>query len=106
MSIIGPRPHMLSDCTRFSFVIPHYHFRNLMKPGITGWAQVKGHHGPTRDYESIINRYNCDVEYIRHANIWMDIEISGLTVAQNLTIFFRTCSDLFLKNNSSSIHSR
>ena len=69
MSVIGPRPHMLSDCTRFSFVIPAYNFRTLMRPGITGLAQVKGYHGPTPDYESIFIRYHWDREYIRKANL-------------------------------------
>ena len=87
MSIIGPRPHMVSDCTRFSFVIPAYKFRTLLRPGITGLAQVKGHHGPTPDYESIFMRYHCDAEYIRHANFWLDLKIillSFLHVVSNI----------------------
>src|SRR5688572_10061149 len=40
MSVVGPRPHMVADCIRFSFVISSYHFRNLVRPGITGLAQV------------------------------------------------------------------
>jgi len=82
MSIIGPRPHMLSDCTRFSFVIPAYKFRAQMRPGITGLAQVKGYHGPTADYESIFVRYHWDAEYIRNANFLLDLRILGLTVMQ------------------------
>jgi putative colanic acid biosynthesis UDP-glucose lipid carrier transferase len=84
MSLIGPRPHMVSDCTRFSFVIPAYKFRTLMRPGITGLAQVKGHHGPTHDYESIFNRYHWDAEYIRNATAWLDIKIIFLTFFQSL----------------------
>ena len=84
MSIIGPRPHMLSDCTRFSFVIPAYKFRTLMRPGITGLAQVKGYHGPTIDYESIFVRYHWDAEYIRKANFFLDLRILGLTLLQSL----------------------
>jgi len=75
MSIIGPRPHMFSDWTRFSFVIPEYRFRNLMRPGITGLAQVKGHHGPTPDYRSISTRFYWDAEYIRSASFLLDMEI-------------------------------
>lgn len=84
MSIIGPRPHMLSDCTRFSFVIPAYKFRAEMRPGITGLAQVKGYHGPTVDYESIFIRYHWDAEYIRNANFFLDLRILGLTLLQSL----------------------
>jgi putative colanic acid biosynthesis UDP-glucose lipid carrier transferase len=75
MSIIGPRPHMISDCTRFSFVIPAYKFRNLLRPGITGLAQVKGYHGPTVNYESIFTRYHWDAEYVRKANFFLDLKI-------------------------------
>jgi putative colanic acid biosynthesis UDP-glucose lipid carrier transferase len=75
MSIIGPRPHMFSDWTRFSFVIPGYKFRNLMRPGITGLAQVKGHHGPTPDYRSISTRFYWDAEYVRNASLLLDMKI-------------------------------
>jgi len=84
MSTIGPRPHMLSDCTRFSFVIPAYKFRTLVRPGITGLAQVKGHHGPTINYESIFTRYHWDAEYIRNAGFWLDLQIISLTFFQSL----------------------
>jgi putative colanic acid biosynthesis UDP-glucose lipid carrier transferase len=79
MSIIGPRPHMFSDWTRFSFVIPEYKFRNLMRPGITGLAQVKGHHGPTPDYRSISARFYWDAEYIRSASFLVDMNIAFRT---------------------------
>jgi putative colanic acid biosynthesis UDP-glucose lipid carrier transferase len=84
MSIIGPRPHMTSDCIKFSFVIPAYQFRSLMRPGITGLAQVKGYHGPTTDYESIFTRYHWDAEYIRNAGFWLDLKIIFLTAMQSL----------------------
>lgn len=90
MSIVGPRPHMTADCIRFSFVISSYSFRHFAKPGITGWAQVKGYHGPTTDYESIINRYYWDAQYIRKADVWLDIKIIALTIAKSIIlIFFR-----------------
>jgi putative colanic acid biosynthesis UDP-glucose lipid carrier transferase len=87
MSIIGPRPHMPSDYTRFSFVIPSYTFRNLVRPGITGLAQVKGHHGPTPDYENIFMRYHWDAEYVRNANFWLDLKIIALTFLNALLNF-------------------
>ena len=91
MSIIGPRPHMFSDWTRFSFVIPEYRFRNLMRPGITGLAQVKGHHGPTPDYRSISTRYYWDAEYIRNASLLLDMKIvfrSSFKFIKNFISFF------------------
>ena len=91
MSIIGPRPHMFSDWTRFSFVIPEYRFRNLMRPGITGLAQVKGHHGPTPDYRSISTRFYWDAEYIRNACFLLDMKIvfrSSFKFIKNFISFF------------------
>jgi putative colanic acid biosynthesis UDP-glucose lipid carrier transferase len=75
MSVIGPRPHMITDCIRFSFVISSYSFRNLVRPGITGWAQVNGCHGPITDHESIIKRYNWDAMYVGKFNAWLDAKI-------------------------------
>lgn len=80
MSLVGPRPHMLSDCDRFSFVISSYKFRTLVKPGITGLAQVKGYRGPAMDYESIWNRYYYDAVYIRKANAVLDLKILFYTI--------------------------
>lgn len=93
MSVVGPRPHMVADCNRFSFVIPSYQFRSLVRPGITGFAQVNGYHGPTSDYESIIIRYYWDAQYVRKANAWLDMRIIGITILQffrNLRAAFRT----------------
>jgi putative colanic acid biosysnthesis UDP-glucose lipid carrier transferase len=84
MSVIGPRPHMVADCIRFSFVISSYSFRHLLRPGITGWAQVNGFHGPTSDYESIIIRYYWDAMYVRKAGVLLDIKIFWKTLVQGV----------------------
>ena len=84
MSLVGPRPHMLSDCMRFSFVVSSYKFRNLVKPGITGLAQTKGYIGPAKDYESIVTRYYWDAVYIRRAGFWLDMKIMGKTISRSL----------------------
>lgn len=91
MSVVGPRPHMVADCNRFSFVIPSYQFRSLVRPGITGFAQVNGYHGPTSDYESIIIRYYWDAQYVRKANALLDMRIIGITLIQ----FFRNIRSAF-----------
>jgi putative colanic acid biosynthesis UDP-glucose lipid carrier transferase len=80
MSVIGPRPHMITDCIRFSFVISNYSFRSLVRPGITGWAQVNGHHGPTTDYNSIIDRYYWDALYVGKVNAALDARIIAKTL--------------------------
>ena len=84
MSVVGPRPHMPSDCNRFTFVIPSYPFRHLVKPGITGWAQVNGFHGVTADYESIALRYYWDAQYVRRAGFVLDLSIIAKTVRLSL----------------------
>lgn len=84
MSVIGPRPHMITDCIRFSFVISSYSFRNLVRPGITGWAQVNGYHGPTTDYDSIIQRYYYDMMYISKLNANLDGRIIIKTIKLSL----------------------
>lgn len=84
MSVVGPRPHMIADCIRFSFVVPSYAFRHSVKPGITGLAQVRGYHGATIDYESIIKRYYWDSKYIHKAGLWFDIRIMSATIAKGI----------------------
>jgi putative colanic acid biosynthesis UDP-glucose lipid carrier transferase len=103
MSIVGPRPHMITDCIRFSFVISSYQFRNLLRPGITGLAQVKGYHGPTTDYESIINRYYWDAQYVRKAGLWLDIKIIGITIIQGLCNLIHIGFYIFGKTRKSAV---
>ncbi|MHA4847422.1 sugar transferase [Flavitalea antarctica] len=84
MSVVGPRPHMHADCTRFSSVVAGYKFRNMVKPGITGLAQVKGYRGPTRDFASVFHRYQFDAFYIRNANFGLDMRIIRKTAGQTV----------------------
>ena len=88
MSIVGPRPHMHADCNKFADVIPGYKFRNLVKPGITGLAQIKGYRGPTRDFESMFRRYQYDSFYIRNAGIGLDLRIVRHTAGQTVSIIW------------------
>ncbi|HTE26597.1 sugar transferase [Flavitalea sp.] len=84
MSIVGPRPHMHSDCSKFSSLVNGYKFRNMVKPGITGLAQVKGYRGPTKDFASIFHRYQFDAFYVRNANFWLDMRIIRKTAGQTV----------------------
>lgn len=99
MSLVGPRPHMLSDCMRFSFVVSSYKFRNLVKPGITGLAQTKGYIGPARDYESIMTRYYWDAVYVRKACLWFDIKIIGNTIQRSIYNFIVILSASFVRRS-------
>ena len=84
MSVVGPRPHMPADCTRFSFIISSYAFRHLVRPGITGWAQVNGHHGPAPDYDSVMLRYYWDAMYVHNASLWLDLKIISKTIGYSM----------------------
>lgn len=85
MSIVGPRPHMYRDCANFSKVVDAYKMRNLMKPGITGLAQVKGYRGPAQSFDKIFRRYQWDAFYVRNANFWLDIRIVHSTAMQTFS---------------------
>lgn len=85
MSIVGPRPHMYKDCHAFSAIVEGYKFRNLLKPGITGLAQVKGYRGPAQTFEKIFRRYQWDAFYVRNANFWLDLRIAHTTAMQTFS---------------------
>ena len=88
MSIVGPRPHMFADCNRFSEYIQNYKFRNMVRPGITGLAQVKGFRGPAEDSYNIISRFYYDSIYIQKMNFNLDIKILLNTFFQVFTLIF------------------
>lgn len=80
MSIVGPRPHPISLDEEFRKKIPHYMDRYLIKPGITGLAQVSGFRGETDTIEKMKNRVEKDLEYINTQSILLDIKIMYKTL--------------------------
>ena len=80
MSIVGPRPHMLKHTEEYSALIQTYMVRQLVKPGITGAAQVKGYRGETRELEDMEGRVRLDVWYIENWSLSLDINIIFHTV--------------------------
>ena len=91
MSVIGPRPHMFADCNRFSGFIQYYKMRHIVRPGITGLAQVKGFRGPAESNYSIASRFSYDSLYIKHMGFGLDINIFLSTVFQTFkSIFFKS----------------
>lgn len=80
MSVVGPRPHMVKHTQDYSKIIDKYMLRHLIKPGITGWAQVNGYRGETRELWQMERRVEYDVWYIDNWNFWLDIKIIFLTV--------------------------
>lgn len=77
MSVVGPRPHMLSYTHEYSKKIDKYNFifRHSVKPGLTGLAQVKGYRGEVINDEDIINRIKYDIFYIENWSIILDFKI-------------------------------
>ena len=82
MSVVGPRPHMITDCNQFSQVVAGYKFRNMVKPGITGLSQVKGYRGPAKDFATIFRRFEFDAFYVRNASFGLDFRIIRQTGGQ------------------------
>ncbi len=79
MSIVGPRPHMLAHTELYSELIDKYMVRHFVKPGVTGWAQVTGFRGETKELWQMEGRIKRDIWYIEHWSIWLDIRIIWLT---------------------------
>ena len=75
MSLVGPRPERPHHVDQLSAVIPHYLPRHLVKPGMTGWAQVNGLRGET----DLAERIRYDIFYIENWSLWLDCQIMLLT---------------------------
>jgi putative colanic acid biosynthesis UDP-glucose lipid carrier transferase len=80
MSIVGPRPHMLLHTEEYSALINKYMVRQLVKPGITGAAQIKGYRGETKELRDMEGRVRLDVWYIENWSLSVDINIIFYTV--------------------------
>lgn len=84
MSLVGPRPHMEYHTEKYSELISDYMVRHLVRPGITGWAQVNGCRGETKTVEEMADRVEHDIWYLEHWTMMLDIEILFKTVKQIL----------------------
>lgn len=80
MSIVGPRPHMLKHTEEYSRLIDKFMVRHLVKPGITGWAQVNGYRGETKTLKDMEDRVKKDVWYIENWSFILDLKIVFNTV--------------------------
>lgn len=80
MSVVGPRPHMLKHTADYSKLIDKYMVRHLIKPGITGWAQVNGYRGQTEELWQMERRVEYDVWYIENWTFFLDMKIIVRTV--------------------------
>ncbi|AYL95262.1 undecaprenyl-phosphate glucose phosphotransferase [Mucilaginibacter celer] len=80
MSVIGPRPHPLNMTKEYSQFINQYMVRHFLKSGITGWAQVNGFRGETKEAELMQKRIVHDVWYLEHWSMWLDFKIIYMTI--------------------------
>jgi exopolysaccharide biosynthesis polyprenyl glycosylphosphotransferase len=78
MSLVGPRPERPYHVDRLSVEIPHYLPRHLVKPGMTGWAQINGLRGDT----DLAARVQHDIYYIENWSLWLDLQILALTLVR------------------------
>ena len=79
MSVVGPRPHMISQNELYSKIIRKYMLRHLVKPGITGWAQVMGSRGEIFSNDDMQRRIEKDIYYIKNWSLFLDLKIIFLT---------------------------
>ncbi|MBS1526487.1 MAG: undecaprenyl-phosphate glucose phosphotransferase [Bacteroidetes bacterium] len=84
MSVVGPRPHMLSHTEQYSQLIDQFMVRHFMKPGITGWAQINGLRGETKTTEAMLERVEADVWYLENWTFLLDLKIVMLTVWKSI----------------------
>ena len=82
MSIIGPRPHMELHTEKYTKLVDEYLVRHMVKPGITGWAQVNGCRGETPLTEMMAERVRYDIWYIEHWSLGLDCRIFFKTILQ------------------------
>jgi putative colanic acid biosynthesis UDP-glucose lipid carrier transferase len=80
LSVVGPRPHAVAHNEQYRSLIPGYMLRHKVKPGITGWAQINGWRGETDTLEKMQKRVECDLEYVQHWSLWLDLKIVALTI--------------------------
>lgn len=84
MSLVGPRPHALVHDEIYSALISGYSDRQRVRPGITGWSQVNGCRGETRELAAMEMRIGRDLEYIRYWSLQLDFIIMMKTVSELL----------------------
>jgi len=79
MSLVGPRPHAAAHDDYYANCIADYRLRHLVKPGITGWAQIHGARGATPTLKHMQARIDLDVFYVAHESLALDLKILAAT---------------------------
>lgn len=84
MSVVGPRPHMVSHTHMYAEKIDKFMVRHFIKPGITGLAQISGFRGEVEDDNHIINRVKYDIFYLENWSLLLDLKIMFQTIFNTL----------------------
>jgi len=80
MSVVGPRPHAVAHNETYRKLIKGYMVRHKVRPGITGLAQVRGLRGETETLDKMQARIDCDLDYLRHWSMALDMKIIFKTI--------------------------
>ncbi len=80
MSVVGPRPHMVSHTEMYAKRVDKFMVRHFIKPGITGMAQTNGYRGEVESEKDIVNRVKFDIFYLENWSLLLDLKIIFLTV--------------------------
>ena len=83
MSLIGPRPEAVALSQWYEKEIPFYHYRHLIKPGVTGWAQIN--QGHVTDVADVQEKLHLDFYYVKNFSFWLDVLIAARTVRTMVT---------------------
>jgi lipopolysaccharide/colanic/teichoic acid biosynthesis glycosyltransferase len=93
MSLVGPRPERPEFVPRLEQAIPHYRARLLVKPGVTGLAQVQL--PPDTDLVSVKLKLSYDLYYLQHAGVWLDLRLIASTALKMFGVPFRVLRAIF-----------
>ncbi|MEX0856901.1 MAG: sugar transferase [Balneolaceae bacterium] len=85
MSLIGPRPYPVDECKHWNNTFNDFYYRYMVKPGVTGHAQVTGYRGGTLDVDHMRARLDKDLIYVQRQSLWLDVKIIVMTLLQMVT---------------------
>ena len=85
LSVVGPRPERPVFVEEYERTIPFYSSRHLIRPGVTGWAQVN--YGYADDEADTVEKLTYDLYYVKHQSVWLDLHVLGLSIWTVLTGF-------------------
>ena len=78
LSLVGPRPERPEFVAGFVETIPFYRYRTLVRPGVTGWAQVN--YGYADDEADTIEKLTYDLYYVKFMSLWLDLQVLGRSI--------------------------